>query len=346
MTAETGSQRSRLGLYIPFVIGAVLVAIYSAYWFWMRGQLAAGIDQWIAEQRAAGIEINYASKTVDGFPYRFALQVEAPEISNPHADISWRGEKLQLVMQPWNFQHVIGRAPGRNALSLPGGEPVTAFIGDRSAASLSWRGETIRRFALSLDEADIVLATGSYGVRDFSVNYAPPAADAEDPRHRVALDLGGATLPAAPIEAPWLGEEIDAVRLRLELENPEIVFGARILDPSRYALPDPAFDLAQLLVNWGPVKLGAKGKVSFRLPDCAPDGVVNFRLEEIEALRGQLEAANLLTEEVAAGLSAIGFASNDGGFAPITLRAGTVTFMGQPAGPALPALCPQTLGQQ
>ena len=331
MTDPSARQPSRRWLYIPFILFALLIIAYSAYWFWMRGQLEQGIDQWIDEQRTAGLEINYDAKRIDGFPYRFALKVDAPHIRQPATGLDWKGEELQLIMQPWNFQHLMGRSPGRNELALPGGEPVTAILGRKSIASLSWTSEQVRRFAVALDTADIVTAGGDVSLKDFSLNAAPTP---DDPASvRLAVDWGGVDLPVAPPAAEWLGPSLSTGTVRVELgQIMRTVAGERLTS-------GPDIDLAQLIVNWGPLKLGAKGDVSLIDFGCRLDGIINVRLEDTAALAAALERAGQLTDEIEAGINAVGGVSQNGGFAPITIDAGQVTFLGQ-AVAELPTLCP------
>ncbi|MEO1406675.1 MAG: DUF2125 domain-containing protein, partial [Pseudomonadota bacterium] len=168
MTTDTSKRPSRFWLYLPFFFFALLITAYSAYWFWMRGELGKGVDAWIADQRAAGNVVEYADKKLTGFPYRFALTVDEPRFADRSNGVDWTGQELQLIMQPWNFYHVIGRSPGRNSFDLRGEEPITAILGSKSVASLSWTDTSVERFAVALDTADIVLTDGTASLQDFS----------------------------------------------------------------------------------------------------------------------------------------------------------------------------------
>ncbi|MEM8633954.1 MAG: DUF2125 domain-containing protein [Pseudomonadota bacterium] len=334
MTVESGRRVSRLWLYFPVAVFALLIAAYSTYWFWMRGEIDKGIDAWIDDQRELGMTIEFKEKRIDGFPYRFALSVDDPQISDPGSGINWSGQELQLIMQPWDFNHLIGRSPGRNSLMLNGEVPVTATLGPKSVASLTWNAVSVERFALSLDEADIVLAEGSTRVTDLALNLG--YADGSLEKLRIALDVSELVLPKAPAEAEWLERTIENFRVRLELANPQSFILRQM--PSPALLPDSSANLAQLLVNWGPLKLGAKGDLVLPYDTCAPDGVLNFRLEDTGPLVAALDNAGQLTDEIQTGIDAVAAVSNTGGFAPITFRNGRITFLGQSVA-ELPPLC-------
>ena len=48
------ARRFRLGLFLPYVLLALIVIAWSAGWFWLRGRAATEIDGWMAREAAAG----------------------------------------------------------------------------------------------------------------------------------------------------------------------------------------------------------------------------------------------------------------------------------------------------
>ena len=321
---------SRKWLYGPFILFGVLIAAYTAYWFGLRQfVLAPGIDGWIAEQRAAGATVEYKTKRLHGFPYRFALTVDAPHYVDPASGTDWRGETLQIVMQPWNFNHAIIRSSGRNELASRNSQPLTALIGNKSALSLTWDDNGLKRTGLSLDTADITLLQGTIRVRGLTANLLPiPDADFGN---RLAVDWDGVTLDEALItgtDAAALGTELQAARLRLEGHG----FGLFGEAPDRKA------DLAQFLFNWGPLQIGAKGKFDIT-PAGHLDGTLHVRLEDIDRLREALDTAGLLGPQVALILGLIGSGSQNGNFVPIPIRNGAITYFGQSLA-TLPPIAP------
>ncbi|MCJ2051228.1 DUF2125 domain-containing protein [Methylobacterium sp. J-070] len=74
---KRGWRRSRLGLFLPYILLAVIAAGWSAGWFWIRGRTAGEIDGWIAREAAAGRTWTCADRTLGGYPFRIELRCSA-----------------------------------------------------------------------------------------------------------------------------------------------------------------------------------------------------------------------------------------------------------------------------
>ncbi|MEO1405512.1 MAG: DUF2125 domain-containing protein, partial [Pseudomonadota bacterium] len=230
----------------------------------------------------------------------------------------------------------IGRSPGRNVLNLPGEEPVTAILGSKSVASLSWTETGVERFAVALDTADIVLSEGTLSLSDFTLNLSNQ--DPDESAYRLTVDAARTTLPDVLADAAWLGDTIDKIQLRVDVDNADSFINRNRFWRQPNTLMDTEVSLAQLLVDWGPVELGAKGNALLEYSDCLPDGVINIRLENSDRLIDALKGAGELTDEIETGIQAIGNISDSGSFVPITFSGGAVTFLGQ-AVADIPSLC-------
>lgn len=330
-TILTGKRRSKFWLYLPFIIFGLIIAAYSGYWVFVKGKLETGVDAFIAQQQEDGAQITFASKRLHGYPFRFTLTVEKPRFANPEAEIDWTGEKLQINMQPWNFFHAIIRSSGRNELTLPAGQNYTALLGPGSALSLNWNEAGISQIGLTLDRADIVTAVGDIALNRFKASLLQAGADL--PGKRVLIDWEAITLSDDIIallgdDASFLGNEIQASRLRLEGQG----FGIFGEADTRKA------EIAQLLLNWGPVKLGTKGKFNINTQGY-PDGTLQVRLDDAQALGKILREKALLNSETALLYGPLSLASKEGGFFPLPLRNGHITMLGQELAP-VPQVAP------
>ena len=259
---STSRKKSRFWLYAPFVLLLILVGAWTAYWFIAKGQLDKGIDEWIAAERANGAELEYSSKSLGGFPYRFELVVNDP-IYQPAGAPRWEGEQLRLVMQPWNWQHVIAYSPGRNLLTEAGGLRQTVTLDKTSAASLSWNSDT-----------------------------------------------------------EFLGDTIGPSRLIGEVRS---FFPAWIRsggNPERFhralVQEDGAVEIAQGLLDWGPLDLGVKGDIKF--DDGLAHGSLGMRIESADELRDALDASGQLGQQENAMLTMLETSSADGGFLTFTIK--------------------------
>lgn len=325
-----GKPPSKFWLYLPFVLFALVCAAYTAYWFFAKGKIDEGLNSFIAQQEAAGTEINYTSKRLHGFPFRFALTVEDLKFANEDAGFDWQAEKFQVNMQPWNFYHAIIRSSGRNEVALADGQNYTAQIGKKSALSLHWNNDGINEGGLTLDQADIVGAFGDIGIDNLRANIVNSGQGL--PGKRISIDWDGISLAEeilAGTDAAFLGTELQASRLRLQGQG----FGVFGEADARKV------EIAQLLFNWGPVKLGSKGK--FDIADAGHlDGTLNLRLDDADALGEILRDNNLLNSETALVYGPLSIASEDGGFFPLPLRNGFITMLGQELAPVPPIAPP------
>ena len=328
--SPTGKPPRKIWLYLPFILFALICAAYTGYWFFVKGKLDDGVNDFIAQQRAAGAELTYSEKHLGGFPFRFALTVDDLTFANPEAGFDWKAEKLQINMQPWNFFHAIFRSSGRNEIALANGQDYTAILGKKSALSLNWDSENIREAGLSLDTADIVGAFGDVGLKNFKASYLDAGTGITG--KRILIDWDGVTLADSMIagtDAEILGTELQASRLRLQGEGFG-VFGEA---------EERKLEIAQLLFNWGPLKLGSKGK--FDITDEGHlDGTLNLRLDDAETLGELLKENGLYTMPLSFLHTSIAAASKDeSNFYKLPFRNGKISILGTEYG-SLPPIAP------
>lgn len=329
------TRRSRAWIFLPTLIGALIVAAYSAYWFFARGFVSDLVDTWIADQRAAGMVVEYDAKTVTGFPFRLTLNVDNPVLGDPRSGAQWRGDDLQMTMQPWNYYHIIARSPGRNMLDLGPAleDDALLLLGPKSATSLSWNDETVTRASVALDEATFAWGSDEVAADDFQFHLrpAPGAADIlQLELNWQRLDLGSLPLGDAALLGPEVGPSI----LRAELVGGPAAF-ARTGDPvdaiSLALLDGGELLVPQLMIDWGPASLGAKAdlkRVSGELR-----GSVSVRIERADELRNALRASGQLTDDVATAIDALEGASANGGFLMVTVRGDGLYFLGNQIAP-------------
>jgi hypothetical protein len=331
-------RRSRFWLFAPFLLLVAVVAAYSAYWTYARAEIEQGVDEWVAAERARGAIVEYESRDFGGYPFRFELELTSPRYQPPNA-ASWEGEQLQLVMQPWNWNHVIARAPGRSVLTDRMGIRHIADLDGKSAASLSWDTDGVHRAALELNDVSALIEGQAYTAQGFSLNLAP-SPDLRD-NLRVALQWDMLTLETVPASAPWLGTEIQESRLIGEVGNfypawmrsggqPEHLYSALQQEGG-------GVEVGQVLLNWGPLKFGAKGRVT--MENGLANGSFGVRIDDPKGLKDALKAAGYWRVQEQAAVATLETASANGGFLTFTLddnklKIGTVV-LGELPGPGL-----------
>lgn len=328
MSPSPPRKRRGFWLFFPFFLFVLLVAAYSLYWFWARNLLSQGIDDWIEGERRAGRIVEFSSKHLGGYPFRFALHLADPVYEDPRTGRRWSGEELQLVMQPWNWQHVIARSPGRNSVQV-NGAAYRLELGKRSAGSLSWTNDGIRRVSLAIDTLDAFDGDTALGrAEGFEFHLRPAPGEPEMLQLQTqwqAIEL------ARPIpDAEFLGNRFGPSILRAEAAQ-AIPALERTAELAR--LPRAIFDLggdislAQLELEWGPADIGARGRLD-RDPAGQIDGQIDIRLERHEDLKTALEAAGRLETETARAIDMVAAASRGGEFLSMTIRNDGLYFLG------------------
>ena len=323
-------RRSRFWLFFPFVLLLIVIAAYSAYWAYARSLLDQGIDDWIAAEREAGRTVDYSSKSLGGYPFRFALTVNDPVYADPLGP-RWSGEQLQLVMQPWNWNHIIARSPGRNTLTPPAGtgEELRLLVGPKSAASLSWTAEGMRRVSVFVDKASLDAGDEAVGELDQFELHLRPAPGFPD-MLQMETHFQAVRLAELPDDVSVLGAEIGPSILRVEvdkgmtaiaMETPADVFVQTVLDLGG------EIRVPQIMIDWGPADLGAKGELQ-QTSAGEIRGQVGLRIEQAEQLRTALDEAGRLDDETRQAIDALEAASANGGFLILTIREDGLYFLG------------------
>ncbi|MEM0984985.1 MAG: DUF2125 domain-containing protein [Pseudomonadota bacterium] len=320
--ASSPRRAKRLGwrIFGPLIVFVVILAIYSAYWHWAKSQLVAGIDAWIDGERARGMQVEYSAKRFDGFPFRFALTLDDPVYGDPDQQQRWQGEKLQLVMQPWNWQHIIARSPGENRIFERGLEG-WARLGPKSASSLSWSDTGLERFSIAIDTVSFDLAgelAGEADAFEFHLRTYPGEPDTlQLETHWQSIRLGDVIPGTEP-----LGQTVGPTILRAEATK---AFSALAITPEPSRWPATVLSLGgeirvpQVLVEWGPLNAGARGGLATG-DQGDLKGSVGVRIEKADALREALAEAGRLNEQTDMAIQALEAASTDGRFLELSVR--------------------------
>lgn len=309
--------------FLVFIL--FLLGLYTAYWFYVRSQVTTIIDGWIDDQRALGTEITYQSRSMSGYPYRISLAFNDFEYRAADGSTDWSGEKFQFTMPAWNFRHYIVRSPGRNSLLLETGERVDIDLLGRSAASITLQSDnTLKAVTLAVDDAQIQTVLGRSTINDLGLKFG--VSDVDPDHARLAVDWEEITVPTPPTGADWLGTQLPNGALRVEFEG----LGPYLSQPNGLAdwrRDTREIEIAQALINYGPVEAGMKGKL-----DLSPEGLFNgpllVRLDNGETLIDALEANGLMSPLLRPVLDGILNRSDAGAFANVPVRDSVASYFG------------------
>lgn len=328
MGNSTRKRKSRWGLFLPVTLFALLVAAYTAYWVIARNVLNENVDTWVATERAGGAVVEFSSKKMSGYPFLFELTIDDP-VYQPNSVERWEGKRMIASMQPWNWNHIIVRSPGTNRVTDASGIRHTVDLDDKAAGSVSWDETGIRRAGLMIHDAPALVDGAAMQLKEFSVNLSPRPENPDD--LMVAVQWNKIELQEAPLFAQWLGAEIGPSRLVGEVRGffPALrVSGAN----TRYLAntlirQDAELEVAQLLVDWGPLDLGLQLDAAFT--GGKANGKVGVRLENTDDLRAALRAEGAYDLPTQAALSVIESGSKDGKFFTLPIKENGVYVMGQ-----------------
>src|SRR5436190_9071746 len=141
----------RAWLIAPFVLVLLAFAVLTGWWFYMRGQIEAGLDRLAVGGR--GYIARYQGRHVGGYPFRFELTLDQPTVSEPSG---WglAAPTIEVVASVFDPGHAVAIAPKGVVLSRPGkgtvaidGQVLRASAGGfnkRPRFDIEARGITIR----------------------------------------------------------------------------------------------------------------------------------------------------------------------------------------------------------
>lgn len=74
---------SRFWLYAPFVLAGLAAAAWTGFWFYASGETARRMDLAADRFRAAGYDIAWSKRTIDGYPFRLDVTLQDARLREP-----------------------------------------------------------------------------------------------------------------------------------------------------------------------------------------------------------------------------------------------------------------------
>jgi len=98
----------------PLILVLLLAAGWSVYWMTASTKAMAVIDQVLAREKAKGLEISCADRSIGGYPFKFLLDCTELKIvrQTPSGEISLTASRLVAVVRAYDFNHIIGELYG------------------------------------------------------------------------------------------------------------------------------------------------------------------------------------------------------------------------------------------
>ncbi len=288
--ADPSSKRrpSRTGLFLPYILLALVIAAWSAGWFWVRGKVAAEMDGWIAREAAAGRTWTCADRTITGFPFR--IELRCASLAFARADSRFTLGPITVVVQVYQPRQGILEAAGPFHVEqgdLTGDVTWTGLEGSFHGAS-----DGFVRASLVADGIAGRVAGAAPDPVDFSAGHLEfharptPGRFASDGAVDASLRVSRATVPVADAllgNADPADLALDATINQAATLRTGTV--ARELDAWRRA--GGSLDVALLSVAKGDRRLQASGQIDL---DTAhrPQGLITLRAAGLESLIAQV----------------------------------------------------------
>jgi|AraplaMF_Col_mMF_1032025.scaffolds.fasta_scaffold00074_40 hypothetical protein len=204
------THRARILVAIAIVL--VLLGGYTAYWFYVAGQLEQGIDDWAAFQRQRGLTVEFERTPIGGFPLAFRTTFRQPHIAGGIAGQSfdWHGPVVAGSVSPIDLHAITFSGPGHHTIDLGAGpaqvdaQDLTVRLGLDNFGQLSALAVKFTDLKVTLPDAKTVAASSG----DAALDIAPPPKADSDPLLQFAASAKDLKLPEGIIllTADPLGE--------------------------------------------------------------------------------------------------------------------------------------------
>lgn len=327
----------RLALILPFVLIALALIGYGAFWFVASQRLKGGIEAQAAALRDAGYVVDLQDQRVGGFPFRMKLSFGEARIASPSG---WALAVPGLEAEAYTHApgHWVIAAPEGLTFTRPGGGPV-AVRGDGLRGSIAGVRDTPWRIVLQGRNVRFAPAAGarpfSLASADLVEFYLRPSAQAGEGMILLRVENGRAQ-PGSLLGQ--IGGE-GAV---------QAVVDGRVAKPGAFAGRDwgsavrawtqagGVASLVQANLTAGDFTAKAAGGTLGVGPDGRLVGAVPLELRQADRALSALAGAEALEEGAAGSAAAVAAARAQGEAATVNLvfQAGVTTFGPVRVGPA------------
>ncbi|GJE54927.1 MULTISPECIES: DUF2125 domain-containing protein [Methylobacterium] len=287
-TQPIGKRRSRLGLFLPYILLLTLALVWSAGWYWVRGKAASEMDAWRAREAAAGRNWTCADRSITGYPFRIELRCASLKFARSDGGFSLG--PLTVLVQVYQPRHAILEATGPFHVEqgdLIGDVNWTALEGSFHGAS-----DGFVRASLVVDGPKGSISGGEPGPIDFAAKHLElharptPGRFESDGAVDLNLRLTDGTFPqldplfgnADPVEASLDATLERATVLRTRAIEKEL---------EAWRLAEGQLDITALSLVKGNRRLQAKGEVGLDEAH-RPEGQFDVRAAGLGDLIGQI----------------------------------------------------------
>lgn len=163
----------------------VAALAYSGWWAYAAQSLRSDVEDWFADQRAAGWEATYSDIAVRGFPNRTDLTLTDPVLRAPDGSIGWQAPFFQILTLTYTPGHVIVAWPDSQTITTAEGRFDVTSDGLR-ASVISEKGRILRS---NIEATVLNIAGPDQAVAMAGLNAALQRIEPSTTDYRLALSI-------------------------------------------------------------------------------------------------------------------------------------------------------------
>lgn len=323
--AETATRVSRKWLYIAWALGALVFLAYVLIWRYAAGEMKTAVNDWVADQRAAGLSVAHGPVTSDGFPFFLRVHIDAPDIASQD-QWRWKADRLTLDALPYDLSRLIFSPTGEQWIETAEGGR-WRYTADDLRASIAKDKERGWVFAVTIANAlsSQVDSAENLSLGELIVDVAPAPGDPS------TLTLSLAARDIVYKYGPGADDPISVTRFdtALALSQSDMLIGPDPLEIWRRAAGK--LTIMGLSANINGAELSLTGALAID-PEGWPDGKITTMIRKPAGLAPAIARTGALgpreAQAAAAGLAMAAIASGGAIEAPIVLENGVATIAG------------------
>ena len=262
----------RRWFWVLLLIVAFLAAGDALLWRYASRQLRAGLDQWVAAQRAAGWKVSMAGQQTGGWPLAATLAVRDVSVEGGRGllsqDASWRADRVVLRLSLLHPASLRIDASGQGHLRV-GAAPEVGYSSKQLTVAVPlWSREPPVTWSTQADGLAIDLPEQRVTVEALSAEVTvSPAAKQAEPGIAVALDAKGVGLPPGMHWA--LGPRVASMTLDAVLDGPLPTEGGLTQRATTWRNDGGALEVHRLDTAWGPLASACERRGWGWMPTCS-----------------------------------------------------------------------------
>ena len=144
-------------MFRMLLIVILAALLWSGAWFWGGLNNKTRITTWISDQQKAGYDIGFSGLSQLGFPNRYDVTLQNPQLSAGTLDLDWRAEFIQIMRLSYQPNHHILIWPNTQSVTL--NQTDVGFVHRGFRASVVTRDQGNLRFSAEAFDITVLAAS-------------------------------------------------------------------------------------------------------------------------------------------------------------------------------------------